>query len=93
MTEKITALKEGLSELMKLCLEIPSISLQDAIVAIDQEVEELQSDDDVEQGLSLISELLMHVNDIDEEYAEGFEEAIEEINELAEELRSDANSA
>ena len=93
MTDKISALKEGLSEVMKLCLEIPGLSLQTAIEAINQEVEGLRSDDDVELGLSLLSELLMHVNDLDEEFAESYEDAIAEINDLAEDLRSDANSA
>lgn len=75
---------------MKLCLEIPSLSLWSTVEAIDQEAEQLRTNDDLELGLSLLSELLMYVNDLD---GENSEDAIADINEMAEEIRSDANSA
>lgn len=87
MQEKISTFKDGFNGIIDLCNEMDSVTLLHSVSAIADEVDELHSDDDMEEGLSLLAELLMHVNDLDEEYAEQYEEVIKDINDIAEDLR------
>lgn len=87
MQEKISTFKDGFNGIIDLCNEMDSVTLLHSVSAIADEVDELNSDDDMEEGLSLLAELLMHVNDLDEEYAEQYEEVIKDINDIAEDLR------
>jgi len=54
MTEKLSAFKEGFSELARLCYEVDSVTLSNAIRSIESEVDELEDDYDMEQALSAI---------------------------------------
>lgn len=91
MTEKLSAFKEGFSELARLCYEVDSVTLSNAIRSIESEVDELEDDYDMEQALSLLTEVLIHVNDLDTEESEEYEDIIRDINDMAEDLRNDAN--
>ena len=56
-----------------------------------QEDMELLENDQVEQGLSLLAEALVRVNDLDDELFEQYEDVIDDINELADQIRDDIN--
>lgn len=76
-----------------MCNDIDSASFHDAVSAIWDEINALEDDDEMEKALSLLDELLIHVNDLDGEFLEPYTETIEEINSMADELRDEAKSA
>ncbi len=84
----IEQFKEGFSELVQICLDIPSVTLQNATLAIDEEMATLQKED-ASEALTLLAELLVHVNDLDQEEADEYQDVLLEINERADELRSE----
>lgn len=88
--EKLSALRETFSELVRMSFEIDCPSLHDAILAIQDELHELE-EDQLEHGLSLLSEALIRVNDLDDELFEQYEDVIDDINELADQIRDDIN--
>ena len=93
MNEKLESFKSGFSNIVDLCNDIDSKSFHDSVSAIWDEIDSLESDDDMEAALSLLDELLIHVNDLDEEFLEPYAETIDEINAMADELRDEAKSA
>lgn len=93
MNEKLDIFKDGFSSIVELCNDIDSSSFQDSVAAIWDEVQELEGEDDLEIGLSLLDELMVHVNDLDEEFLEPFSETINDIVRTADELRDEVGSA
>lgn len=93
MNEKLESFKSGFSGIVDLCNDIDSTSFHDSVSAIWDEVDSLESDDDMEKALSLLDELLIHVNDLDDEFLEPFCDVISDINQMADELRDEAKSA
>lgn len=93
MNEKLESFKNGFSSIVDVCNDIDSASFHDSVAAIWDEIDALESDDDMENALSLLDELLIHVNDLDDEFLEPYAEIIEEINVMADELRDEAKSA
>ncbi len=91
MNQKLEAFKNGLSSIVDLCHDIDSTTFIDAVTSIMEEAEELETDDDMERALSLLEELIVHVNDLDDEFTEPYSETIADIHELADEIRNDAN--
>lgn len=91
MEEKLGSFKNGFSSIVELCNDIDSPSFIDSVHALLKDVDLLESDDDMEKALSLLDELLIHVNDLDEEFIEPFSDIIADINEMADEVRHDAN--
>lgn len=86
----MNTLKEAFSEMTRLCSCLDSASLQVAILAIEEEVDSLE-DHEVERLLSLVSEVLTHVNDLDDEIFEQQSDIIHDIHEMADQIREDAD--
>ena len=76
-------LKEAFNDIIRLCLDIPSVTLQDATLSISDQIGAIQDED---EAAGLLAELLLHVNDLEPEEMEEFQDILEEINELADEL-------
>ncbi len=86
MTKKIDHLKEQFYEIVRLCGDMDGGTiLYLAIEAISAQMEDMTSDEDLEEALSLIAELMVHVNDMDDPL-------VEEINEIVEDIKHDVNS-
>ena len=86
MTEKIIRLKDQFYEIVRLCDDMEKgTMLSLSIEAISPQIEDMASDEDLEEALSLLAELMVHVNDLDDPL-------IEEINEIADNIRFEANS-
>jgi gas vesicle protein len=81
-------LKERLNDLIQLCLDIPSITLQDAARSINRQVGKLHQDD-MEAVQDLIDELMIHVNDLDQDQADEYQDILQEINDTADEIRDE----
>lgn len=88
--EKLSALREAYAEIVRMCHEIDYVSLHGAVIAIQEDMDLLENDQ-VERGLSLLAEALIHVNDLDDELFEQYEDVIDDINELADQIRDDIN--
>ncbi len=86
MKNTLKAFKEAFADLVQLCIEIPSVTLQDAVLSIHEQVSELEDDNDMDVASSLLSELMVHVNDLDQEEAEEYQVTLEDINEMLDEL-------
>lgn len=84
----INQFKESFNDLIQLCLDIPSVTLQDAIGSIARQVNKLQQED-MEIAADLIEELMIHVNDLDRDEAEEYQDILQEINDAADELRDE----
>lgn len=93
MNEKLESFKIGFSSIVDMCNDIDSTSFHDSVSAIWDEINALEDDDEMEKALSLLDELLIHVNDLDGEFLEPYTETIEDINSMADELRDEAKSA
>jgi hypothetical protein len=93
MNEKIEAFKQGFHGIVELCNDIDSTSFQYSVSAILEEVDDLTDDSEMEKALSLLDELVIHLNDLDDEFLEPYGDTIEEINNMAEELIDEAGSA
>ena len=85
----IKTFKEGFADIVQLCLDIPSVTLEKATLSISEEMDDLQSDDDMGEALSLLSELLVHVNDLDQEEADEYQDILMDINDSARDLRQE----
>lgn len=88
--EKLSALREAYAEIIRMSHEIDHGSLHDALLALQEDMDLLENDQ-VERGLSLLAEALIHVNDLDDELFEQYEDVIDDINELADQVRDDIN--
>lgn len=93
MNEKIEAFKSGFHSIVDLCNDITSTSFQRSVSAILEEVDDLTDDSDMEQALSLLNELIIHLNDLDDEFLEPYCDTIDEIRSMAEDIIDDAESA
>ncbi len=60
------------------------------MIAVQEDMDLLENDQ-VERGLSLLAEALIHINDLDDELFEQYEDVIDDINELADQIRDDIN--
>ncbi len=86
MTEKIIRLKDQFYEIVRLCDDMEKETMLSlSIEAISPQIEDMASDEDLEEALSLLAELMVHVNDLDDPL-------VEEINEIADNIRFEANS-
>lgn len=92
MEEKMDSFRSAFSDLIRTCMEIDRRSFQDAVSAIHDEMGTLE-DDEMEAALSLLDELMVHVRALDEEFSEPYIETINDIEDMAEDIRNDANSA
>ena len=93
MSRKIRTFKKGFHDIIELCNEIDNELFQRSVSAIFEEMETFDSDDDIERGLSLLDELVIHLNDMDEDIVEPYCDTIAEINDLVEELIDEAGSS
>lgn len=82
---QIEQLKENFEELIRLCLDIPSVILQDAATSISRQVSKLK-EDDMDVAADLLSELMIHVNDLDRDEAEEYQDILQELNDMADEI-------
>lgn len=84
----INKLKEAFGEITRLCLDIPSVTLQDAVMSISAQMDDLKEGED-DTAAGLLSELMLHVNDLDQEEADEFQDILEEINEMADDITNE----
>ncbi len=84
----INQFKESFNDLIQLCLDIPSVTLQDAVLSINRQVSKL-GQQDMEIAADLIEELMIHVNDLDQDEADEYQDILKEINDTADELREE----
>lgn len=93
MNEKIESFKSGFHSIVELCNDIDSRAFQYSVSAILEEVDDLTDDAEMEKALSLLDELIIHLNDLDDEFLEPYSDTVADINALAEEIIDDAESA
>lgn len=92
MERKINLFKTKFADIIQLCCDLDSRNLTESARSLYDRMDELESDDDAEYALSLLDELMVHVNDLDEDITEPHQDAIMEIQELNDEIIEELNS-
>lgn len=81
--KKIDQFKETFSEFARICYEMDIFSINEAVDSISMDVDQLEDNDDLKDGFKLMEEIMYMVNELDmEEYGEGFEDIIQELNDM-----------
>lgn len=91
--KKIDQFKESFSEFSRLCYEMDIYSLNEAVDSIVMDIEDLEDNDDLKEGFKLMEEIVYLVNGLDmEEYGEGFEDSVQEINDMFDDMSDEFSS-
>ena len=91
--KKIDRFKESFSEFAKICYEMNVLSINETVDSISIEVETLEDTPDIKEGFRLTEEIILLINDLDmEEYGEGFEDTVNELNDIFEDMKEEFSS-
>jgi len=91
--KKIDQFKETFSEFARICYEMDIFSVNEAVDSISIEVEGLETNDDLKEGLKLMEEIMYMVNELDtEEYGDGFDDTIQELNDMFDDVNEQFSS-